>query len=168
MDCSPGNENQPLCKFGPGGEFVSIWPGGPERAAHSDTSLPGRLLSFVTDIMPTLLGAAPAGVLSDPQNGTPPSRGLSRRKEKTGYEIRPDDKPHQSLNAPTASTFEDDSHFSGQQLLFADNCGAGLRIGRKPKHNIRAHRTASRKRLAFRIAGQGSLFEPDFKGAKTA
>ncbi len=168
MDRSPENENQPLCKFGPGGEFVSIWPPRAEKPALSGASLFGRLLSFVTDVVPTLVGAAPSGVLSDPQSSTPFSNGPSRRKEKTGYEIRPDSKPKQSRNAPTASTVEDNSGFPRQQLLFADNCRAGLRIGHKPKHNIRAHRAASRKRLAFRVTGQGSLFEPDFKGAKTA
>jgi hypothetical protein len=73
-----------------------------------------------------------------------------------------------SAHSATVAHIEDGGGFSGEPMLFANDSGTGVRIRYKPKHRIRAHRTASKKRHAVGIAGQGSLFEIDFRSAKTA
>jgi hypothetical protein len=57
---------------------------------------------------------------------------------------------------------------SDQPGLFTDDWRAGGTIKHKPHYSIRAHRAVAKKRTCFRPGGQGTLFEADFKGAKTA
>jgi hypothetical protein len=72
------------------------------------------------------------------------------------------------INTETDSIAAADSGLSVEPLLFADDIRVGLRIGHKPKHHVRAHRRASKKRHGLEIAGQGSLFDANGKSARIA
>jgi len=55
-----------------------------------------------------------------------------------------------------------------QRWLFADDWRAGAAVKHKPNHRIRAHRTVAKKRTFFIPAEGRTLFDADFKSAKTA
>jgi hypothetical protein len=62
---------------------------------------------------------------------------------------------------------------SDQPGLFADDWRIGAAAKHKPNNRIRAHRTTAKKRTCVGTTvsfdeSQGTLFELDFKGAKTA
>jgi hypothetical protein len=58
--------------------------------------------------------------------------------------------------------------FSAEPMLFPDPGGNGVRIKHKPKHRIRAYRRVAKKGSTVRFAEQGSLFESQYRSAKTA
>jgi hypothetical protein len=140
-------KGEPVCRFGPGGDFVSAWPPQPQ----SPKKQPAKLLSRLNEIITTLIGS---------------TCGLATSKENLDYVVESNTgKP--AYSTPTAA-IKSDSRFSGWPLLFADDCRIGLGADNKPKHNIRAYRRTAKKRPAVTFAGHGSLFETDFKSAKTA
>jgi hypothetical protein len=75
--------------------------------------------------------------------------------------------------AAAGSVAEHNSGLSNQPGLFADDWRAGAAVKHKPNNRIRAHRTTAKKRASVGTAvsfdeSQGTLFELDFQGAKTA
>ena len=107
------NQVEPVCKFGPGGDFVSFWP-------------------------------------CEPGDVQAPTEPISVRKANIRYPVK------------------SGSDICSQALLFSDDGWVKLRTGHKPKARIRAYRRIANKRPTLNPVGQGSLFEADFKGAKTA
>jgi hypothetical protein len=133
---------EPVCRFGPGGDFTSSWP----PQSQPLKKQPVKLLSQLNEIITTLLGSA--------------------SKENLNYVVESSaGKP--AYSSPTAA-IKSDSRFSGWPLLFPDDCRIGLGADNKPKHHIRAYRRTAKKRPAISFAGHGSLFETNFKSAKTA
>jgi len=99
------NQTEPLCRVGPGGDFVSLWPA--ENQPNSNCTTPIRVV-------------------------------------------------------------KGDCRFSGEPMLFADDWLTGVRVCHKSKHSIRTYSRAAKKKSSHDSSGQGSLFEADFKSAKTA
>jgi hypothetical protein len=142
MNSQPNKQSEPVCRFGPGGDFVSVWP--PQSQLLKKQ--PVNLLSRLNEIIASLIG--------------------STSKENLEYVVETSaGKP--AYSSPTA-VIKSDSRFSGRSLLFPDDCRIGLAAGHKSKHHIRAYRRTAKKRPAIAFASHGSLFEPDFKSAKTA
>ncbi len=129
MDADRDKQIEPLCKFGPGGDFVSIWP---KESIVSSQELPNCLGKLLSSVSKTISTSADSVYL-----------------------------------APTTVT-KSNRFVSGEPMLFPDDCRISLRTGHKPKPRIRAYRRTAKKRPAFGSSVQGSLFETDFKGAKTA
>ena len=102
---------EPLCKFGPGGDFIAIWQ--PELLAGSS-------------------------------------------------------KTDNTINPTPVAAIEDSGVLSRQPMLFPDNSRTGSPIKHQPKYRVRTYRRAAKKRPAFRLSEQGSLFEPDLASARTA
>ena len=50
---------EPACKFGPGGDFFSYWPGRAGEQQEVSTNRLGRLLTSIGEIITTLMGLAP-------------------------------------------------------------------------------------------------------------
>ena len=140
----------PVCRFGPGGDFVSTWPCNPEDYLRQPQSPLTKLLYSIAKMV---------GVQAD--------------IERNNYSIGEDENESvqtgsRRVDAPANTNPQDNNEFCGQILLFADDRRACGRAEHKPKHRVRAHRRAAKKRPALRIAAQGSLFEADSKSAKTA
>lgn len=167
MNSSTNNRTESVCKFGPGGDFVSVWPGESEPSSQPAKDGLSRLLVTLGEIISSLLGS---GVR--PQ--APGPRSLKYRiidpKEKSGYtaKIAELDKPAYSPVRQRQATAKSNSLLSIEPRLFTDDWRAGIRAGRKPKHRIRAFRRTVKKRHAAVLSEQGSLFETNFKSAKTA
>ena len=130
MDSRLNKQIEPVCRFGPGGDFISVWPSEPQRFSLASKNIP-----FRKEILEYTAGTTRA-------NGP-------------------------AYPAP-ATVIKGDSLFPDEPMLFTDDWRVGLRAGHKPKHHIRAYRRAVKKRPALVLAGQGSLFDANFKSAKTA
>ncbi len=151
----------PLCRFGPGGDFVSYWPKGsgeshPESYENKLTKIIERLSQIISgmiqsrpDVQVTFSGME-ATILQKKQDERTIIAKATIKKQS-----------HSTTNSASLS----DKEVSGQQLLFADDWGAGERAEYKPKHNVRAHRRASKKRVSFKWHRQGSLFGAELKSA---
>lgn len=157
MNSQPNKQTEPVCRFGPGGDFSSVWPpqSQPPLVRRSVSEVgkkqPVKLLGRLNEIITTLLGS---------------TCGLATSKENLEYVVESSSgKP--AYSSPTA-VIKSDSRFSGRPLLFPDDCRIGLGADNKPKHHIRAYRRTAKKRPAVTFAGHGSLFETNFKSAKTA
>jgi hypothetical protein len=148
---------EPLCKFGPGGDFVSAWEPKPSERAQ----VAAKLLDSAVEALAAAFGLKRATHLSCPDEQT------DRHTEKQKDAIE-NGTAHDSTDAASAPAPADDSTFSAEPLLFPDLVRNGIRIKHKPKHRIRASRRAAKKGSAFRIPKQGSLFEGQFPRAKIA
>ena len=159
MNGYPCEQIEPACRFGPGGDFVSFWPG--EAAVRTEPSL-NPLRSQRHEM---------AGSCERPNGFTGLLRTIRekilRRKGKLNYAIG-NNKADKPSYATSTTVIKSDSVFCGEPMLFADDWRIRLRAGHKPKHRIRAYQRASKKRAAVGLCGQGSLFEANFKSARTA
>jgi len=140
-----------VCKFGPGGQFVSLWAGGSTNAGGPL----GKVLAAITDIV---MATFAAEALAQP--GPIPTK---QEKSVDGSK-----KPNLGAYAAATAAFKGSGAVSGQAMLFGNNSGAGRAVGHKPQYRIRAYRRSSRKRVVFGTTGQGLLFEDNGKRAKTA
>ena len=169
MDEQRNNKNRPLCRFGPGGDFISIWPG--EEDLESDDSLQrsnslSGVLNSIAEILGTLLGSEPDGITAI--------------RNVQGSEIGSDNRNGESVNAVSNEGIEKksyaasirvvkgDSGVSDEPMLFADDSGISGGDGHKPKHRVRAHKRIARKRPSVSVCGQGTLFGADLKSVRTA
>ena len=148
MDRYPNRQIGPICKFGPGGDFISIWPSErfdrPELTAEGSsqfsTNRLTKLLASLNKIIDKLVGPESYTDLAVPTD-----------------------------IQTTAGLVLADKRFDRPELtaegLFADDCRIGITTIHQPKHSIRAYRRTAKKRSAFGLCLQGSLFEIDLKSA---
>ena len=144
---------EPICRFGPGGDFVSVWP----PQSQPLKKQPAKLLSRLNEIITSLIGSTSKENLEYVVES-------STGKSAGGRDFAMGEPAY---STPTAA-IKSDSRFSGRTLLFADDCRTGFGTDNKPKHNIRAYRRTAKKRPVISFADHGSLFEANFKSAKTA
>jgi hypothetical protein len=158
---------RPVCKFGPGGDYVSFWPAGSFELPQLSPNSLTKVLMGLSKIMENLVRresgkistvcAATAGPEKRIVYGKGDSEDVVEKHTSEG-----------SADAASGAVAENDCPGTGERLLFADDRGISGSAWHKPKHHIRAHRRASRKRAAVGTGGQGTLFEADFEGAKSA
>ena len=163
MNDRRNNNIEPVCRFGPGGDFTTVWP---KNAIQSTLPAPNSLTSVLNKVALILnnsLSAAACSAAGTVQHSVnkPGGEGTKTNADKP---IR-SDKP---VDTEADRTAAGNIKFPGQQLLFADDSRAGKSVRHKPKHRIRAHHRAAKKGTAFAVAGQGSLFDDNLKSAKTA
>lgn len=155
---------EPACKFGPGGDYLSVWP--PSRSIPGDPSSGHltRLLESLAEIVGVL-----AGTRRIEASAVPPAADqvIARAKETTQDAVERH-RPRRRFNPETAPGASSHRRFPGQPLLFADDCRPGDGAEPEPKHRIRASRRAAKKIAAHDFPGQGSLFEVDAPRAKSA
>jgi len=157
---------EPLCKFGPGGDFEVTWqPEPPEVFEVSNRML--RLLSATLEVLIVLLGIrrSGAGVYwanTADRNGVI-DFDLEKARNASQYGNNQD-----TTHTPATAVADNGGAFSGKQMLLPYVGRDGVRVTHKPKHGIRTYRRAAKKRSAFRFAKQGSLFEGQLASAKTA
>ena len=161
----PDKERQaePLCKFGPGGDFVAAWE--PEPSERLETL--ARLIGSAVDALTAIFGLKRTDI-DAPSSSIISSKETTVRHTETTNDAIENSTAPDSTDAASAPAFADDSTFSAEPLLFPDLVRNGIRIKHKPKHHIRASHRAAKKGAAFRIPKQGSLFEGQFARARIA
>ena len=156
-------QSEPLCKFGPGGDFVAAWE--PEPSERLETL--ARLIGSTVEVLTAAFGLKRTGANTSLSSNFCPNEPTVRHTEITNDAIE-NSTARDSTDAASAPAFADDSTFSAEPLLFPDLVRNGIRIKHKPKHHIRASNRAAKKGAAFRIPKQGSLFEGQLARARIA
>lgn len=154
-------QNIPVCRFGPGGDFVSYWPIG------SAKSYPEPYENKLTKIIERLNQIISGLIQSQPDiqvNFSDTEADILRKVKKERVIIAKATDKKQSQPSTNAASLSN-KKVSEQQLLFANDWGACERAGYKQKHNIRAHQRTPKKRISSKRYGQGSLFGADLKSA---
>jgi len=159
----------PVCRFGPGGDYESVWPGEWMEQATQPKNAIGRLLDVIAGMTDVIRGGRYVEVTGpiDISDGVTTQENKSYESDERRAGIR------RGAYAAAGSVAEHNCGVSDQPGLFADDWRAGAAVKHKPNNRIRAHRTTAKKRASVGSAvpfdeGQGTLFELDFKGAKTA
>ena len=167
MENDRNDRIRPVCKFGPGGDFVSFWPPGSFELPQLSTNSLTKVLMSLSKIMQHLVAAQSGknpGVSAVP--GVPSKRIVCGKGDSKDVLEERTNEP--SADAASGPVIRDNRPHAGEPLLFPDDRRISGRAGHKPKHHVRAHRRTSRKRAVVGAAGKGTLFEADFKGAKSA
>ena len=137
--------NVPVCRFGPGGDYVKDWPAKKSQLPEPESNPLGKVLALIVDVM----GTTVSGELMIQSQG-------------------PTDEPdHTNYTASTAGA-EDSSRISAEPMLFADDSRSSRGVRHKPHYRIRAYRRSSRKRTARKIDTQATLFEVDTQSQSAA
>jgi hypothetical protein len=159
------NQNkEPVCRFGPGGEYSFAWPDKEQDTAKYQSSLMNVLLTL-RDILYATLSSGAEPNYSICESAVNTNRIKLLEKGLTQYvPDSSEEKPH----TPAIANIKSHCQVSEQQLLFSDDSRISIGTVGKQKHRIRTHRRAAKKRTSHSFTGEGSLFEPDFKSAKTA
>ena len=142
-------ENTPLCRFGPGGDFISDWPDEPLRQRQVEVSSIGKTLSRIAEII---------GVVIAPE--------LMGQMESAnillGNDLKEDIESGQYANgdhAETAANVRVDKAVSKEPTLFSDDTGISRPVRSKPNNRVRARRSTKRKKAVASCPWQGTLFE---------
>jgi len=159
-------ETAPLCKFGPGGDFISVWQ--PETPEPFEQSNPlEKLSASIIEVAAILLGFK----LTNPHNLLIKTCGSSEpvllHKEEMKNAVK-FNRIHRATDSSPTSVAQDDNRLPTEPMLFPDFSRNGIRIRHQPKHRIRTYRRAAKKRPVMRFAKQSSLFEDQFKSARIA
>jgi len=155
----------PVCRFGPGGDYESVWPGDWMEQATQPKNAIGRLLDVIAGMKDVLRGGNRHIEVTDPMDIETENK--SYESDERGAGIR------RGTYAATGADVKHNRGVSQQPGLFADDWRISTKVVHKPNNRIRAHRAASKKRITVSSAvsfdpSQGTLFELDYKGAKTA
>lgn len=156
-----------MCKFGPGGDFITEWTGQTEELSRRSANGLLKVLNTISDVMTAVVGPGPDTAAAGPSVKRPEAQWIFQQKGKLKYAVENTKTNKPDYPAP-ATVIKCDRPFSNQSMLFPHDGRISIRTGHKPKHRIRAYRGTAKKTPALDLAGQGSLFEPDFKGARTA
>lgn len=154
--------DEPICKFGPGGDYVRTWP--PKAAGKADgVGAAENPLRKVLERLADIIGAnvniaSISGIGVDGPQEIAACQIVNEEREEdhvaTGNESG-------TGNAETIGDAQAHPAVRAEPLLFADDSRAGSGGRRKSNYRIRAHRKTARKRAAQKIDGQGTLFETD-------
>ena len=162
-----GYFRQPLCKFGPGGDFTKKWslpaPGGQFRKENT--------LEKVLSALGEIIGATISSeTFAELQNQVDMDIKSYTTPKKEIIAVEPQNTKNRKNRDNTASAQGAQRHclVRGQTMLFSDDRRDRTRTKRKPNNNIRAHRRPARKKAAHEIQGQGTLFDNYAKGTTAA
>ena len=164
---SKQRRNIPLCKFGPGGQFVSSWPREPVESYDNQPDVLGRVLATIAEMIGAVFSPESFADTVNSANITETIHSQFTSDKRKGFKSVTA-KNQKATVAPAIAVVKGGSGFSGQQMLFPDASAVSLPIRHKPKHRIRAYRRPSRKATVVSFAGQGSLFETHVARPKTA
>ncbi len=155
--------DEPICKFGPGGDYVRQWPGkaaGKGEPVGAVENPLRKVLDRLADIIGTTVNIAS---LSGIDVEGPQEIGaceIVNEEEREENHVAADNESGTG-NAETIRDTQAHPAVRAEPLLFADDSRVGAGGRRKSNHRIRAHRRTAKKRAAQKIDGQGTLFEID-------
>jgi hypothetical protein len=184
MECEKIINIGPICRFGPGGEYVTNWPFFADatkgRSARGELACPelacGELVEPVEGVEsvewedPT---SPPQGVLTKLLNmlaGMIEALRGNMSEQGMFYYVSKDrsiEQPRRTY-ASAGSVIKHNRWLCDQPGLFADDWRAGANVKHKPNHGIRARRATAKKGTCFTPAEGLTLFDADSKSAKTA
>jgi hypothetical protein len=158
------SKNKPLCRFGPGGDFVY-------ELTDEDVKSSGKVSGidkFLNTVAHLLQAASGEGNLC-PHAGERlnPNGHIKFNLEKSNYgkfKSKPSEKDYSKTTADSSAN----SPMYSQKRLFSDDCPDSKRTRNHPKHRIRTHRRTSKKGSSFQYPGQGTLFELNKTSSRTA
>ena len=145
---------EPLCQFGPGGDYTRSWPRPEVRKKAGGEKVLGRLLETIADI----IGATVNPELMEELRGQYEVELLEEIKI-VKEELKGEGKHEQTDNAKTTKSSGAGVATGAGKLLFADDSGSSKRVRRKPHYRLRTYRRAAKKRTGREYDGQGTLFE---------
>jgi hypothetical protein len=160
---------EPVCRFGPGGQYLSFWPAG-SMEFSSGQPWPNNLSKVLGSIARIISATlSPQQLCADViiEKNCQSAEESSEHKEQT-HNAKPNPKPDKSAYTPPNAVIRSNRKFPGEPMLFADDRGTCRRTNNKPKHHIRAYRGTAKKRAGFDIARQSTLFEANLKSQKIA
>jgi hypothetical protein len=157
------DKNFPVCRFGPGGDFVEdYWPDKTESKVVRQPI--GSVLKAITKMLDTV-------ILEELlQNSTIEKINLAINGAQLTADLENEidiDKSDE-FDAPPVAGLEADRQLQKEPLLFDNASGTGAIVRYKPADSIRARRGSKRKRTAFSAPWQGSLFESYPQSTKVA
>ena len=154
--------DEPICKFGPGGDYVRVWPGkagGKGDAVGAVENPLRKVLERLADIIGATVNiASVSGVGVEGPQEIGACEIVNETKEENHVAA---DNESGTGNAETIRDTQAHPAVRAEPLLFADDSRVGAGVRRKSNYRIRAHRKTARKRAAQKIDGQGTLFEID-------
>jgi hypothetical protein len=154
----------PVCRFGPGGDFVEDWPSQASSKQTDSIAEILKVLAKMLDITITtkLLQNSTIDKINLAINNADSSN-LTVNKEGTLDTQKPTEP-----DAAAVGSAEAHRKLSEKQMLFDNASGTGGIAGHKQNHGVRTHRRVKRKRTPFSTFRQGSLFEPYYESSKVA
>ena len=159
-------QDEPLCKFGPGGDFTYVWQPKISESSTSSNRLV-KLLASIVEVIAVLIGLKRNSPYVLLRNDFSSNELNVCHKEHVKNAFENSTSHGTDNTSPTPAT-EIGGLLPKDPLLFPDLGRNGIRIKHKPKHRIRASRRTAKKGAAFRIPKQGSLFEGRFTRARIA
>ena len=165
------DENFPVCRFGPGGDFVQdYWPD--KKASKASRQPIGSLLKAIAkmlDVVITeeLLQSSTIEKINLAINGAQLTADLENEIDINKSVYGEQGRTNESDASPVTG-LEANQHLQKEPMLFDNASGTGAVAGHKPTDGIRARRGTKRKRTAFSAPWQGSLFEPYAQSTKVA
>jgi hypothetical protein len=151
----------PVCRFGPGGDFVQDWPLRP-RSRQTDP------ISKILETIAKIIGTVITPQLLQRSNADKISIALTDIEQAGNMEDKIDFNQSDKSDTKTDASAQTDRKLPQEPMLFDNNTGAGAIAGHKQNNGFRAHRRTKRKRVSFRTIRQGSLFEPYPESSKVA
>jgi len=161
MDSRFNNQNEPLCRFGPGGDFAYGWSPKNKNTSQMPGNPLSRILETITQLIMDVLGPDFASYKTPPANTKNQTHNILNLKGNLKY-------ADNQINPPANAIIKLHSKVQCQPMLFSDDSRISIKTANKPKHRIRTHRRTAKKRVSVGITGQGTLFEDNVKSAKTA
>jgi hypothetical protein len=159
-------QTEPLCKFGPGGDFVAVLqPELPESSGLSNCFT--RLMASAVEVAAVVLGLRSTIAFVHLGNTRRPDELTAGHKEKVRNAFE-NSSVFRATDTSPAPVAQDGRRFSREPMLFADVGRNGRRVEHKPKHSIRAHRRAAKKGSALRFSKQSTFFDTHFTSARIA
>jgi hypothetical protein len=149
MDSDLRQKGRPVCKFGPGGDFVSYWPTQDYLNLQISETRLGKMLDLFSEAAAILLGSSLE---------IPYTSGI--RTAGTG-----NDEPARPISPPLIAVVKNGQRILHQPMLFTDNRHKDMH---RPKHRIRSYQKFTKKKASYERPAQGSLFETNLQGAKIA
>ncbi|MFC1738502.1 hypothetical protein ACFL1G_05570 [Planctomycetota bacterium] len=158
MNNLPEKRPEPVCRFGPGGDFVLGWPVNNYQPALI-SGVP--LINLIKSIAQTTTTLLSPELSPEPAASQASAKQQQYTRQITGYEFK-------NIKPGRTTSTGKNTLYAGKQLLLPDFSSAYVRNCHKPKRRYRIRQTTAEKNTSFVIPGQGSLFEEDLQSAKTA
>ena len=161
---NPDSTGKPLCRFGPGGEFISDWPARDMQSPPGFGNRLGKVLTTIADMIGATMNPE---LLNEIEHSSITEASVYEQKEKEKNQ-NANNKTAGTGYAPPVSGAENNSKTICQAMLFSDDGGVSSRVGHKPNNRIRTRRRTSKKKTDYRLKGQGTLFEAHGAGQSAA
>jgi len=158
-------EFRPLCRFGPGGDFIRDW----SADLANDRQVSSNKLSDVLKTLEEIIAA----VVGPQQKDTAGAAGKYKQAGKVRFNAKVStsaktDSQRSGSHSSSVGSSSGHIRLQGQALLFADDSRACVSNRCKPKHRVRTHKRAAKKASGLKLPGQGTLFEAEVASAKIA